>query len=541
MSADFQTFFDNIATDFSEADVSSAVYGRIADSLYHSLFFQQKNVVDDPCRRKAVLCPRRAGKSWTAMSYAFLTCLRKPDRRVVIVTLTLKHARNIYWTEMKALARQLGLTLNWNGHELWITFGNGSLIMLLGGESIQEIEKLRGGKYDLVVIDECKSYASTILNELVNGVVWPALGDRLGTLMMIGTPGNILKGLFFQATQPGYEIELKSGAKRPVSKNYYNPEPFWVANPENKLYWSRHGWTRKDNVTEPHLWDEALETKALNEWADDHPYWRREYLAEWVAVEDAFIFQYANVIYSNPALVQWRPDPKNTANFGLPAGHDWRFVCGVDLGFEDDWAIVVLAYSMTNGHLYQVFDYKTNHEDIDAISKKILEVYGLFNGFDAMVGDFGGLGVLVMETLNKRYGLSIQKAEKREKFDHIELVNSDFLAGRIKIIPGTDLDSELQTLQWNLGEDEDKGDLAARGKLKPAPGLPDHLCDALLYAWRFCHHFWSTDKIAPHAIGSPEWQKQYELQAMERLAQRNAGPFGLGQYDPLQEYISRGN
>lgn len=535
--ADFDTFFEGIAADFQQADLSSAVYSRIADSLYASLFMQQRNVVDDTCRRKAVLCPRRAGKSWTAMSYAFLTCLRRPDRRVVIVTLTLKHARNIYWAEMKQLARQLGLNLKWNGHELWITFANGSIIMLIGGESIQEIEKLRGGKYDLAVIDECKSYAASVLNELVVGVLNPALGDRLGTLLMIGTPGNILKGLFFETTQPNFEATNRDGSKRLVSRDFYNPEAYWEAKTGRKLFWSRHHWTRKDNVTEPHLWQEGLDEKELNQWADDHPYWRREYLAEWVPVADAFVFQYANVIYSNPALVQWKPDPRSTENFGLPPGHDWRFVCGMDLGFEDDWAIVVLAYSMTNGHLYHVFDYKTNHQDLDQIAVKVLQVYSMFSGFDAMVGDFGGLGVLLMETLNKRYGLHIQKAEKKEKFDHIELVNSDFLTGRIRIIPGTDLDAELQTLQWQLTEDDDKGDLAAKGKLKPAPGLPDHLCDALLYAWRFTHHFWAVDKVAPLQRGSEEWQREMEHRAMMRLADRNSGPFAGMNTDPLRDYL----
>ena len=53
-----------------------------------------------------------------------------------------------------------------------------------------------------------------------------------------------------------------------------------------------------------------------------------------------------------------------------------------------------------------------------------------------MVGDAAGLGKLVIETLNKRHALPLQAAEKREKFDHIELLNADFHAGRIKIIPG---------------------------------------------------------------------------------------------------------
>ena len=34
---------------------------------------------------------------------------------------------------------------------------------------------------------------------------------------------------------------------------------------------------------------------------------------------------------------------------GLPEGHDWRFICGMDLGFEDDFAIVVAAYGLMRG------------------------------------------------------------------------------------------------------------------------------------------------------------------------------------------------
>lgn len=532
MSYDVDSFFDNLDADYAKSDASSSAYVRIADALRASLFKEQLDVVLDPARRKSVICPRRAGKSWTAMSYALDVCLRAPDRRVVIVTLTIKHAKNIYWREMQNLARQMGLPLHWHSHDMWVTFANGSSIMLIGGESIAEIEKLRGGKYDLVIIDECKSYSAYVMNELVDSVVWQALSDRRGTVMMIGTPGNVLRGLFYETTYPGYEREVKGGAKRPVSRTFRKPEQYWLDNPD-KPYWSRHVWTKQDNVTVPHLWEEALEQAELNGWTHDHPTFRRESLGEWVASEDCFVYAYATLYDSNPALVTWEPDSSRHSTFGLPPG-DWRYICGLDLGFEDDWAIVVLAYNERSKVLYHVLDYKANHQDIDAIAAKVLQIYGMFGGFDAMVGDFGGLGLLVMETLNNRHGLHIQKAEKREKFDHIELVNSDFYAGRLKIIKGTDLAFELETLQWAIDEGEDKGDLARRGKLKESAGLPNHLCDAMLYAWRFAMHYWSTAAKVEPTEWSPEWQREFDERAMRQIvAERDE----IGKYGKLTNIL----
>jgi hypothetical protein len=203
---------------------------------------------------------------------------------------------------------------------------------------------------------------------------------------------------------------------------------------------------------------------------------------------------------------------------GLPQASDWSFVMGLDLGFEDDYAIVVCAYSSTLKAMYHVYDFKDNHKDVYEIANKVLQVYHRFGGrFSAMVADAAGLGGMVIETLNKRYGLSFVRAEKKEKFDHIELMNSDFMTGRLKIVPGTSLDMELQMLQWNIQEDESKGDLAKLGKLKEVSSLPNHLCDALLYAWRFSHHFWSEEYVSPPDYGSPEWNKRYRQSVLEEM------------------------
>jgi hypothetical protein len=453
------------------------------------------------------------------MGYAFDTCLRRADARVVICTLTIKHAKNIYWKEMKAFAKTYGLDLQWHLHDMMITFANGSTIMLIGAESLEEIEKLRGGKYDLCIIDECKSYNPRILEELVDDVIWPALGDRLGTIMMIGTPGNMLQGPFYWATAVSFEVTLPDGGKRPYSRTHSNPEQYWVANPANTSFWSRHTWTRQDNVTIPHLWAESLETKFNSNWGDDHPTWRREHLGEWVPATGSYVYAYNELYRSNASTVTWAPDIDRGAEHGLPTGHDWRFIMGLDLGFEDDYAIVVCAYSMTSHELYHVYDWKQNHQDIFAIADAIAAVYGRFKGFDAMVGDFGGLGTLVVETLNKRFGFNILPAEKREKFDHIELLNADFHAGKVRIIEGSNLSLELRTLQWLMHEDDDKSLLARTGKLKENPSQPNHLCDALLYVWRHSFHHFSATPASKLVPGTIAHDRATEFAAMEHMAQ----------------------
>src|SRR5687768_11507029 len=84
-------------------------FQRVALAMRNSLFKQQRWALEDPSLRKAVLCPRRAGKSWTAMTFAFYTCLVQSESAVVLCLLTLKHAKQVYWKHMQRFARRWGL------------------------------------------------------------------------------------------------------------------------------------------------------------------------------------------------------------------------------------------------------------------------------------------------------------------------------------------------------------------------------------------------------------------------------------------------
>jgi hypothetical protein len=142
---------------------------------------------------------------------------------------------------------------------------------------------------------------------------------------------------------------------------------------------------------------------------------------------------------------------------------------------------------------------------------------------------------MLLETINQRYGLAIQPAEKRSKTDYIDLLNGDFLTGRIKIIHGSELERELEGLQWDLSNDA-KIILARTNRLREDPSCPNHLCDALLYIWRFTYHFYAQPHVSGPPIGSPEWQQLKEDAEIERyIARRKAGA-GL---DPLTLALKR--
>lgn len=466
--------FDSLATEFTVTKQVAVSDNKIANAIFAALFPKQQQVVKDKHKRKAVLCPRRAGKSWTALSYSYYTALNKPWSNCLVVGLTLKSLRGIYWNRVLPLFEQtFGIESKKHHTEMRVRLPNGSLITWVGAETRAEIEKLRGQAYDLVIIDEAASFSPVILDELVNDVFRRGLMDRMGTIMLIGTPGSLLDGAFYHGTFPG-AVDQKGV---PYARTFDAPEEYWTkSNSKRTPRWSRHSWTVKENTALPHAWSEALNDKESEGWADDNPTWLREYMGQWVASDDLFVYRYPLLLSNEPSKVSWLPQQSKGNPSGLPKESDYRFVMGVDLGFEDDFALVVCAYSLTEGVMYHVYDMKLPHQDVNQVARHLVETCAMFeNKIDAIVADTAGLGKMVVETINNQYGLSIVPAEKTEKYDFIELVNSDFSSGKIRIIPDSDLAMELSTLQWDL-QKSNKTQQVRSGRLRENPTMANHLC-----------------------------------------------------------------
>jgi hypothetical protein len=519
----------------------------------------------DPLPYRAVRCPRRAGKSFALGSLAVRTGELIPGARILIISLTLKSTRDNYWTgpgSLAVMSARFDLGLKFNNTYLEWAHENGSTGRLAGAETLADIEKIRGAlaEADLAILDEGKSFSPGLMEALYLDVLEPGLMTRDGRLVFAGTPGSIPMGRFFQATSPSARISGENGEDfgpsaipwelreseqvayvshvtccswqdRDCTKG--TPVPYRDL-PKEDL-WSLHSWTIKDNrkfcPEDPERqWRRALSTKRRNGWADDHPTWRREYLGQWVSDQSDLCFAYGTAKACKKD-VTWHPRPTRENRTGLPPElGPWHLVMGLDFGHEDDFAIVLAGWSEQTQELRHVYDWKSPHLLIDGQLAEIRRVIDTYGQPEVIVGDAGAQGKSWVLELNQRGSLGIIPAEKREKEDFRELMNGDFHAARIKVIPDTDLEHELLGLQWDLSKDS-KERLARLGRLREDPSCPNHLCDAFLYLWRYSYHYWATSPASGPEQGTPEWHVAEQERAVAAVLARRASaardPHGL--------------
>lgn len=142
---------------------------------------------------------RRAGKTEFAimeLADGALRCERELGLFVYLAPL-LKQTKAIAWARLKARLRpllQCGAA-DANESELSVHFKhNGSTIRLFGGDNP---DALRGVRLDGVVIDE----VAQIKPEVWHDILQPALSDRLGWAIFIGTPSgvNLFSELYHKA------------------------------------------------------------------------------------------------------------------------------------------------------------------------------------------------------------------------------------------------------------------------------------------------------------------------------------------------------
>lgn len=514
-----------------------------ARALYDACSVAQRSLIDSARAGHQYLslrCPRRAGKSYGMTALALWWGETHPDSRILIISLTLKSTKENYWSGAPGgiikQAHDHGLNLKYHNTELTWLHENGSRGRLAGAETLADIEHLRGAaaEADIAIVDECKSFAPDLLAELIRDVLEPGLMTRDGVMVLGGTPGSIPVGTFYEATDSRARTDEGTPTCIPLGDED-GPAYSALDKDTTAALWRLHTWTIQDNTAAPQQWRRALGNKKRRGWSDDHPTWRREYLGEWVTDATDLVYNWA--AYKGQAeFVTWRPEERTKKNpSGLPADlGPWRFVLGIDLGYVDDSALVLCAYSETRSELRHVYDYKAPGLTIDAFIDQVFEVIEKFGRPDAIVADTAGGGSkMLIETLNQRYGLGIESAKKTEKNDHIELINSDFAAGKIKLIPGSDLAHELSGLQWDLSRDS-KAVLSRTGRLHEDPTCPNHLCDALLYLYRYSYHFWSETPVAGPEYGTPQYYAAKEQEAINKVIARKrldrADPHGLTKY-----------
>jgi hypothetical protein len=466
-----------------------------------------------------------------------------PESRILIISQNLKATKDNFWKRSPSgiftVNQMFGLGLRFHHTDLVWYHQNGSTGRLAGCETRSDIESLRGApaEVDLVMIDECKSIPFSLLDELIRDVLEPGTMTRNGQIVLAGTPGLIPQGPFYQATcERSRDLRGRPTCVRPGAQVHVpralalEPSPGDEDEEEIPEPWTLYTWSVKDNVKKPGQWAKALRIKANRGWGDDHPAWRREYLGEWVSGSSGMVYSFGELRSTVPERVSWVPEATSKNPTGLPPEDGpWHLVMGLDFGFQDDTGLVLAAYSERLAELRHVFDYKAQHLLPDQVAALIEDVCKKYGRPEAIVGDAGALGGKVyVETLAQRHGIHVEKADKVFKNDHIEYLNGDFHAGRVRILLGSDLDHELCGLRWHTANDPglvkdsngvsdpDRSQARVR-KLRQDPSCPNHLCDCLLYLHRFSYHFFARgNEVAPR---TPE---QRNKDAEHRIAHRRA-------------------
>lgn len=445
-------------------------------------FEKQLKFINDPAPFKTAVCSRRSGKTVGCAAHLWSEAQANPDRVCLYITLSRNNAKKLIWKELLKIKQQHKISAHIDSTELSITLPNGSVIYVSGAKDKTEIEKFRGLAITLCYIDECQSFKSYI-QDLIDEVIGAALMDYAGTLCLIGTPGPVPSGYFYECA--------------------HNPE------------WAHHAWTYWDN---PHIsiksgktHQEILDRELKRRGVDvSDPSIQREWFGKWVTDTDSLVIHYDKSLNHYADLPQIKKP--------------WQIVIGVDLGFDDSDAIAVIGF---NEHLKECYLIEEAVLPKQGITELAERIQALLKKYDVLkiVMDTGGLGKKIAEEMRKRFSIPIVPAEKTRKFEFISLLNDALRTAKFYAKNSSRFaqDSYLVEYDW---------DKSKQDKLVVSDRYHSDIIDAVLYAFRECLHWlYEPEKPQPKPQ-TPEWfikEEEEMLEAAMRSIQNSDD-------DLMQEY-----
>lgn len=486
---------------------------------------------------RAGLCSRRAGKTRGGNESDLELASTTQDGRYLYVNETRAECKRLAWHGARgdglySMCRERGWLdsgfARSNEQELFIQFPSiNSWVYFVGVDDEAAIRKALGTPWNRVRWDEAQripvKFNTTILETLL-----PALLDYEGEFLMTGTPERKMSGLFYDVTRTDRDAKW---AKWDVSRWTLMDNPFWGTAKEIDGQWFVV-WGPKDKVVSgPHRPEELLaavmacrhlkgvlglqellggpEVAAL-----DSPIMRRQAGGEWTREDSNFVYA-ANKL--TDAELFYAPHRVRADGFidveaalmDLP--YPWEqglFALGVDLGYNDPFAMTLWSWHPHDPCLYEVFAWKKpgldSNDQNEAI--KAVRAHVAIGLIDA---DAGGIGKQVVKGWSKewieRYGLPIVEAEKQHKNTAITVHNTDILRRLVKFREGSPLIEEMRELQWATIVD-------GSGKMIEDPTLANDVCDSALYAARRAYHFRGRMEDRPAQPGTSAY---YARQAAE--------------------------
>ena len=152
----------------------------------------QLAVLSDKKRHRGVVMHRRAGKTVMAIFAgleAQLSC-KLPSPRIGYIAPYLKQAKRLAWDYLASVTNGGGDHFEIHQGDLTTRFvHNDAKFMLLGADNL---EAIRGQYFDLIIVDELADCDP----RLWHSVIRPALADRKGRAILMGTPKGRMNMLY---------------------------------------------------------------------------------------------------------------------------------------------------------------------------------------------------------------------------------------------------------------------------------------------------------------------------------------------------------
>lgn len=371
----------------------------------------------------------RGGKTIALLASAMQYCDR-PDYAALIVRKTLKDLRGPGGL-IPTLHSWLAGKADWSEHDKMWRFPSGAIIQLDGlDDERTDKYKFQGFSYQFIGFDEIThfreeetyTYLSTRLSR-------PANSDIPLRLRATANPGG-----------PGAAWVKKHFLTEPKEGCSY-VQSFIEDNSHIDQKGLRENLSHLDDTTRLQL--------AEGQWIDDG----------------------GNVIFPYLSAV-------NAWDFETDRLPFCDYILGVDYGVTADSAFVVLGIKPNDPCVYVVQTFKKPGLDTIDVSE-LVKSWDKKYKFARMVGDQGGMGKTYHQTMQARYFIAIEAAQKEPKGAHMRMMSAALKRGLIKVDPkrSPDLLKEWSSARWN----KESTDVVS--------GVPDHLLDASLYGWMACTNY----------------------------------------------------
>jgi len=321
-----ENFLEHLDSLITKADKEDLEYARYL--IRKTLYDKQQEVYDNEIDKKMLIInSRRSGKT-ELLGRLAVKDLLSPNHRVVYINRNSTSAiRQIKDPFMKAFDAQNQISIVKGSVENQeLHFSNGSMMLIIGNNNAGDIDKLRGEKASLVILDECGHQRN--MRILIREVIKPLMIDYGpdSKLILVGTP--------------------------PRNKGTYIEECY---NNAVERGWKLYHWTFMDNPFIPER-NKVIEEVCKENGCDaNSAFIRREYFGEMNAYDDdaKWIKKYS-VIKANQL--------PNTFS------HAW---VGVDWGYEDKAAVVSVVADISTKRAYVVNSWSEAKQGIATISEEI--------------------------------------------------------------------------------------------------------------------------------------------------------------------------